>query len=177
MLFPVSWPVSFGLRHARGHGLRTSCLALRKGRRAVKHASALSVRLGELRGEDQSEAVFGAPARTINVSTINAFSISIGIGGLCTPFGGVSKRPWAAGCPDVRAAAPAPQALPPWRSMNFAKASSCCLMKLRVVFKRPDLSSNFDAQLPMKISGLFRVKASGTPSSGANHRYVALAVW
>ena len=59
-------------------------------------------------------------------------------------------------------ARPLSQALPPWRSMNFAKASNCCLMKLRVVssVSSPVLSSNLDAQLPMKISGWFRVKAS-----------------
>ena len=50
----------------------------------------------------------------------------------------------------------------PWRSMNLAKASSCCLMKLRVAssFNWPVFSSILEAQLPMKISGLLSVNAS-----------------
>jgi hypothetical protein len=52
--------------------------------------------------------------------------------------------------------------LPPCCMMNLAKASSCCLRKVRVgsSFSSPVLSSNLEAQLPIKISGLFRVSAS-----------------
>src|SRR6516162_4796940 len=48
------------------------------------------------------------------------------------------------------------------RAMNVANDASCCLRRPRVVssLSSPVFSSNFDAQLPMKISGLLRVKAS-----------------
>src|SRR5262249_44559507 len=46
--------------------------------------------------------------------------------------------------------------------MKVANDASCCLMRPRVVssLSSPVFSSNFAAQLPMKISGLLRVKAS-----------------
>jgi hypothetical protein len=52
--------------------------------------------------------------------------------------------------------------LAPWRSMKCAKASSCCLIRLRVVSSliSPVLSSTREATLPTKISGLFNVNAS-----------------
>src|SRR5215469_3520945 len=48
------------------------------------------------------------------------------------------------------------------RAMKVANAASCCLMRPRVVssLSSPVFSSNFAAQLPMKISGLLSVKAS-----------------
>src|SRR5205823_10150045 len=48
------------------------------------------------------------------------------------------------------------------RAMNVTKAASCCLMKPRVVSSviAPVYSSNLDAQLAMKISGLLSVNAS-----------------
>src|SRR6516162_9970417 len=55
-----------------------------------------------------------------------------------------------------------PYALTATRAMNVANAASCCLMKLRVVSSliSPVFSSSFEAQLPMKISGLLSTKAS-----------------
>src|SRR5262249_39309078 len=48
------------------------------------------------------------------------------------------------------------------RAIKAANAANCCLMKPRVAssLSSPVFSSNLDAQLPMKISGLFSVKAS-----------------
>src|ERR671936_1024397 len=54
------------------------------------------------------------------------------------------------------------QLLAATRAMKAANAANCCLIKPRVAssLSSPVFSSNLDAQLPMKISGLFSVKAS-----------------
>src|ERR1700733_14476676 len=61
-----------------------------------------------------------------------------------------------------RRSAPVAQLLPQCAAMNFAKASSCCLMKPMVCSSLiwPVLSSMRADTLPMKISGLFMVIAS-----------------